>query len=90
MAADVAQCEHSNIKCYASAFSNILISKSHTNSTNKDFWQFVVRYKSYAINILKYWSLTGWTLSCQEHNDSKIKHDSQRLFFKTYSNLLTN
>ena len=25
MAADVAQCERSNIKCYASAFSNILI-----------------------------------------------------------------
>ena len=27
MAADVAQCERSKIKCYASAFSNILISK---------------------------------------------------------------
>ena len=27
MAADVAQCERSNIKCYASAFSNILICK---------------------------------------------------------------
>ena len=31
MAADVAQCESSNIKCYASAFSNILITQFNKN-----------------------------------------------------------
>ena len=32
MAADVAQCERSKIKCYASAFSNILIGNVVGNS----------------------------------------------------------
>ena len=36
MAADVAQWEHSNIKFYASAFSNILIGKDGINDFSRE------------------------------------------------------
>ena len=39
MAADVAQCESSNIKCYALAFSNILIDSLMKNTDATTAWQ---------------------------------------------------
>ena len=47
MAADVAQCEHSNIKCYASAFSNIQISILKLKKTN---FKLLNNYRKYGGN----------------------------------------
>ena len=75
MDADMAQCERSNIKCYASVFSNILIYGPPRRAKRKRFW---VKIEEMVKAFSGPWAVFGDFNSTKESGEKK-KEDPMSL-----------